>query len=234
VAGVLIAPFVLSAPGGLAAVRSAASPSGAIFLPWQLWWFLGNHDHVVFAGLTGIVMQGYRAPPGWIGPISHPLVVALGLPLTLAAWLHARRAGTRAVRARAISPPREADALLLLALLLALRFMLDPWDNFYYPIPFVLALVAWEGLARKRPPLLAVAATAAVWASHYWRVSLTPDAQAAFFAAWSVPLASGLALALYAPGSLAALVHRGEALGHPREHLVPALGDERLVGRAAP
>jgi leader peptidase (prepilin peptidase)/N-methyltransferase len=53
------------------------------------------------------------------------------------------------------------------------------------------------------------------------------DIQAAFFAAWSVPLASGLALALYAPGRLAALVHRGEALGRPREHLVPALGDER-------
>jgi hypothetical protein len=195
VGGALIAPFALSGPGAIEAMRGAASPGSAIFLPSQLWWFLGSQHP-----------DGYRAAPGWVGPVSHPLIVALAVPLTLAAWLRLRRAGLSSARgadrpragARASIPRREADALLLLALLLALRFMLDPWDNAYYPIPFMLALVAWEALARKRLALLAGGATAAAWAGQHWMAPFTsPDAQAAFFAAWSVPLASGLALALW-------------------------------------
>jgi hypothetical protein len=231
VGGALLAPFFLFAPGSFtAATQVAASPDSRIFQPWQLWWFLGHHGHVV-RGLFGAIKPGYRTAPGWIGPISHPLIVMVALPLVGGAWLRLRSAARHGAPAGAGQPEggaREGSALLLLALLLLLRCMLDTWDVVYYPLPFVLALGAWEALALRRVPVLAFASSVAVWAEWLWLPSFaSADIQAAFFAAWSVPLASGLALALYAPGRLAALVHRGEALGRPREHLVPALGDER-------
>lgn len=225
VAVLLFAPFALFAHGA-ATTMAAASPSGAIFLPAQLWWFLGNHDHVVMAGLTGIVMQGYRSPPAWVGPVSHPLIVALVGPLTLAAWFASRRAARGAGTLFGSARPQEAYALLLLSLLLALRFMLDPWDNFYYPVPFLLALAAWEALARRRPPLLAVAGTAAIWAGQRWVTPhASPDAQAAFFAAWSVPLAAGLGFALYAPNTLPALLGRLRAFGWSHDRRLPVISE---------
>jgi hypothetical protein len=44
-----------------------------------------------------------------------------------------------------------ADALLLLAAIGLLRCVLDPWDVIYYHVMFLLALGAWEVLARARP-----------------------------------------------------------------------------------
>jgi hypothetical protein len=74
--------------------------------------------------------------------------VGLGVPAT---WVAMRR-GTRA-----------ADALLLLALLLLLRCWLDPWDVVYYPLPFIVALAAWETTVARRAPVNAALATAATW-----------------------------------------------------------------------
>ena len=190
----LLAPFALVGPSAFTTgLRGAASPSSAIFQPWQIWWFLGHHGGVV-RGLLGAVKPGYRTAPGWIGPISHPLILALAIPLAIPVWL--RRRG-------------RSGALLLLALLLLERCVLDTWDNVYYPLPFVLALLAWEVLEFRRPPILALSSAVAVWAGCRWLPSFaSADAQAAFFLAWSVPLAAGLALALYAPGKLVRLRHR--------------------------
>ena len=88
-------------------------------------------------GLFGGVKPGYRTAPAWVGIVSHPLIVAVSLPLTALAWRRARRG--------------QSDALLLLALLLLLRCVLDTWDTVYYPIPFVLALLAWESLGAATP-----------------------------------------------------------------------------------
>ena len=45
---------------------------GAIFQPWQLWWFLGSHGPVV-RDAFGTVKVGYRTPPAWIqGEIRKP------------------------------------------------------------------------------------------------------------------------------------------------------------------
>ncbi len=65
---------------------------------------------------------------------------------------------------RASGSRHEQDALLLLALLLLLRCMLDTWDTIYYPIPFVLALLAWEALTiAATPPVLALSSAVLVW-----------------------------------------------------------------------
>lgn len=207
----LLAPFALSAPGSYgASVRAAASPSSAIFLPSQLWWFLGRH-----------LADGYRAAPDWVGPVSHPLIMMLGLPIPLAAWFRSRRKARKVkpVTVRVSTSRRESDALLTLALLLALRCVLDPWDTAYYPVPFILALVAWEALARRRAPVLALVVTIAVWMGQHWIAPFaSPDVHAAFFVAWSVPLASGLMLILYAPGkaaSMAEFARSSHRLGRP-------------------
>jgi hypothetical protein len=231
VSAAILTPFALLGPSGIAAnVKSVATPTGAVFQPWQIWWFLGHTSHAAF-GVAGSLTAGDRVPPSWIPTISHPLIVALALPLAIGAWRRLSRdrqaSGVIQDCAPAAQRSRQGYALLLLSLLLLLRCMLDPWDNIYYPIPFVLAILIWETTRYRRPPLLAIASTLAVWLGHHWLGTIaSPDAQAVFFAAWSVPLATALALALYAPGLTAALAQRGKVLGLQREHLLPALGDE--------
>lgn len=222
--GALIAPFLLFAPHSfIHASQLAATSTGTIFQPWQLWWFLG-HVAPTGAEVQTTLAGADRIPPSWVITISHPLIVALVVPLTALLWrrlprLSARRpAGARAGRATTGSrsaimaaprglarwleehrrgPAAETDAMLLLCLLLLLRCMLDPWDNVYYPIPFVLALLVWETL-RRRPPVLAAAVTVAVLLNHAWMaIVATPDEQAFAFAAWTLPLAAFLAFRLF-------------------------------------
>jgi hypothetical protein len=184
---IVLAPLVLVGSSGfVASTRGAAAPPSTIFQPWQAFWFFGHHGSVVH-GLFGGIKPGYRTAPGWVGTLSHPLIVALSLPLTALLWRRGRR---------------QSDALLLLALLLLLRCMLDTWDTGYYMLPFVLALLAWESLGElHRPAVLALASTMLAWISFEWLPAhVSADAQAGFFLAWSLPLAVVLSLWLYAPG----------------------------------
>ena len=175
VATVLIAPMVLGGAAGVQAAGRVAGDTGEIFQPWQVWWFAGEHGHVV-RGLTA-EKPGYRVPPPWISGVGHPIVILLGLLLSLACM--------RRLRAR----PHE-EALLLLAVVLVLRCLLDPWNITYYALPFLLALAAWEVVGSERAPLLALAATVMTWVSFEQLPQLlSPDAQAAAYLAWSVPLA---------------------------------------------
>jgi hypothetical protein len=185
-AAIVLAPLALVGSSGfIASTRGTAAPPSTIFQPWQAFWFLGHHGAVV-RGLFGEIKPGYRTAPAWVGIISHPLIVAVSLPLTALVWRRERR---------------QSDALLLLALLLLLRCVLDTWDTVYYPIPFVLALLAWESLGdQRRPAVLALSSTVLAWISFQWLPAhVSADAQAAFFLTWSLPLAIGLALHLYAP-----------------------------------
>lgn len=231
-AGALLAPFaILGRSGFEAGVHGAANAGSTIFQPWQLWWFFGRHGHVV-KGLGGNVKVGYRTAPAWIGAVSHPLIVGLELPATAGAWLGLRHR-LKAVPAHGPAPSaagaeREATALLLLAVLLGVRCALDTWDIVYYPLPFVLALTAWEALGLRRLPVVALASTVAVWASCKWLPSFaSADVQAAFFAGWSLPLIVSLAWALLGGERTAVggLPHDGEVLGKFRQRLVAVGGD---------
>jgi hypothetical protein len=77
--------------------------------------------------------------------------------------------------------------------------MLDTWDNVYYPLPFILALLTWETIALPRAPVLALAATVLVWLNVWLSMHVSADAQAMFFLAWSLPLAGSLGALLYLP-----------------------------------
>lgn len=232
VACAFTAPFLLFAGGTFTtSVHQATTSTTGFFLPWQLWWFFGHLAHSSPGAVEAF--HNYRVAPVWVTKISHPLIVALAAPLAALAWLgprarHRREAADRSSVGR-LREQRQSTALVLLALLLLLRCMLDPWDNIYYPIPFVLALLTWECVSLRRAPLLAFAVTIAVYAGHHALGTIaSPDVQAAFFAAWSVPLALGLLWTLSGRPSRAT-VGRGllddrQLLGEPRKDLLPVGG----------
>jgi hypothetical protein len=179
----LLLPAYITHSAGSGTAAVVQSSSGTVFQPWQLWWFFGTHGHAV-QDTFGIVKVGYRAPPAWIGIISHPLIVALSVPATLLALRRGRR-----------------DALLLLAFLLAMRFMFDTWDTVYYPLPFIFALLAWETLQRREPPVLSLVASVVVWLVYIVAPEhLTADAQAALFLLVALPTLIALGVALFGPG----------------------------------
>jgi hypothetical protein len=234
----LLAPFMLVGASVLGTgLHGVASSSSAIFQPWQIWWFFGHHGEVV-RGLFGEVKPGYRAAPAWAGVISHPLILmasaALCIPLLPRLW-HAGDPPTAdlasALGRREPARPRaipQLDALLLLALVLLARCVLDTWDNVYYPLPFVLALLAWETFAFRRPAILALSSAALVWLGCEWLPGFaSPDAQAVFFLAWTLPLASGLAWTLYTRGR--ASVDERKRLGQSRKSLRPIVADYHQV-----
>jgi hypothetical protein len=172
-----VLPVLLLSGDHLAAQAAGASGTGRIFHPQQLFWPL--REAHANGGFTG---------PAWLAPLTHPLIVLLAAPLT-GAWL---------LRRRATGAPAH-DALLLLALLLLLRCVLDPWNNAYYAVPLVLALASWEALAGRGLPVLALATTALTWLSFEQLPALTGrDGLAAFYLAWTIPLAGVLAHRLWA------------------------------------
>lgn len=173
--GMFVVPILLF--GGIGA--RVGAETGAIFHPWQVWWFLGDGT----APANGVA--GYRDAPGWISAITHPLILVTGA-LMAAAW--ARRGRDR------------TDALALLALILLTRCLLDPWNNPYYELPFVLALVAWESTRRDAVPLIAAAVTGLCWLTLVFAPQhVAPDVFSALYLAWAVPCALLLGLRVYAP-----------------------------------
>lgn len=188
-AGAVLAPLALfSANGFVASTRAIATPSAAaIFKPWQVWWFLGHYSPLA-RGPLDVAQAGYRIGPAWTGQISHPLILATAPALALALWPRSRRAALP-----------EPQALLALAFLLLLRCLLDTWDEIYYLLPFVFAMLAWEIAAeRPRAPLLALACGALGWLSFDWlERHASADVQASFFLTWSLPLVLWLAVKLF-------------------------------------
>jgi hypothetical protein len=183
VAVAIMSPFViggkLSLSHGLQGLPAATT--GVIFTPWQVWWFFGSPWQGPYGG---------RVAPGWIPGLAHPLIVGITIPLTLlyVHQLRRRRGGT-------------PDGLLLLAFLLLLRCMLDPWDFSYYATPFLIALTAWETLRFKRIPVVAVIASFVAWIL-YVKIPqhFSLDRQALSFLLVSCAATAAMALSLYAPG----------------------------------
>jgi hypothetical protein len=183
VTAALLAPLALSSASHFASGTGVlAAPGSAIFQPWQLWWFFGHHGALVH-GLFGVAKPGYRIAPAWAAQISHPAILAAGALIVAGLWArsHGRRLGA-------------PEALLALALALLGRCLLDTWDAAYYPLPLILALLAWEARGESRqPPVLALAVSALVWVSFkYLPRHISPDLQAGAFLAWSLPLAAFL------------------------------------------
>ena len=194
-AALVVAPFAIADAGKVSATAQGNAQTSVIFQPWQLFWFLGDHGDVV-RGYDGVVKPGYRTPPGWLSGVAHPLILLVAPALTLAWW-------------RRRSAVRLEDALALLALIFTLRAMLDPWNVIYYVIPGLFALVAWEGVVLRRAPAVSLLVSVLAWLT-FWTLPahVSPDAQSIFYVAWSIPLAAGLGLRVFAPARFDALAAR--------------------------
>lgn len=199
-AAILIAPIALLSSSFVGATSASASTSSTIFQPWQLFWFIGRHGAPVH-GLFGNLKRGYRTAPAWVGPISHPLVLLAGILPPATIWWQRRKRGAGSLlrSLHSAQPLACADALQLLALLCLLRCLLDTWDNVYYTLPLLLSLLAWEVSTYTRPPVISLCATLLCWISFQWLPEVaSADTEAAFFLAWTAPLATVLALRAYA------------------------------------
>ena len=192
----VLAPIMLVGQGTTTLVKGASTTSN-IFVPWQAFWFLGESGHVVIGGDGLPKPDGYRVPPGWLSPLTHPVIALLVVPLSLL-WARVHRAAPRF---------GGEQILLLLAVLLLLRCILDPWNVVYYELPFLIALLTWEALCRaERPPVMTLAATAMTWITFQRAPDLlSPDMQCVFFLAWSLPLAAWLARAAFTTGGAPAV-----------------------------
>jgi len=240
VAGAVLAPLVLIGSGGfVTSARVIATAPIEIFQPWQLFWFFGHHGALRY-GEYGGAKPGYRIGPVWTGAISHPLILATAFVVTVAVALKRRKS----LRSAAPSESRgrvsagllsERDALLLLGLLLLLRSVLDTWDSVYYFVPVVFALLTWEVLSpAKRLPLVAVSVTVLAWLSFQWLpVHVSADAQAAFFLAWTLPLAAVLSLKLFRPSRFQT-GERSWIVWSPRGQEITVSALDRLVRTSWP
>jgi len=197
-----------------ALVASATTTGSVIFLPWQIWWFLGETGHIVIGGDGLPKPEGYRVPPQWLSPLTHPLIAFTVVPLSLL-WARVRGAAPRL---------RGEELLLLLALLFLARCVLDPWNSVYYALPCILALLAWEALCRPdRPPVLALALSALTWVTFEMAPDwLTPDMQSAFYLAWALPMVAFLVREAYAPSAKRAVSAPARDAGAARPVVPPA------------
>jgi hypothetical protein len=128
-AAVLVPVYLARVTPSLASgAATFGSQTGGIFLyPQLLWWF------------------GRGA---WVVREAHILLVVVCVMCTGLWW------ATRGRSPSAASPSeRRTQVLTLLCLVLLLRAALDPWDNYYYHVPFLFALMTLEA---RRPPILTI------------------------------------------------------------------------------
>jgi hypothetical protein len=197
-AALLTLPLAIGDPGRFEdMLRAAANLGTPRLLEMNVWWPLGATEHrVVEIGPGETATVASYTLNATLAKVTHPLIVLLALPLTALWW-----------RRRTALPPESV--LALLALLFLLRCLLDPVNNEYYHVPFLVALASWEAFARRGLPVLSALAVAALWLVFH-RVA-TPDGDllnwAAYMAA-TLPLAAVLAGCAYAPATVSALGRR--------------------------
>jgi hypothetical protein len=186
IAAALTLPAVIGDTQGFYGATRQAGWAGERVYPFNAVYPLAQtEDRVISVGDEMSVVT-VRVVPTWVAHLLHPAIVLLAIPFTAAALMVRRRFSVE-------------DVFSLLALLFLLRCLLDPVDNAYYHVPFVLALAFWEGLAWKRPPLLALLASLAVWFAIYKATMFdTADLRNAVYLIATVPFALALFTALFA------------------------------------
>jgi hypothetical protein len=186
VAAALTVPLVAGNLSGFSENTRLAAWGGQSVNPWNVLWPLaGSEERVISVGEEERIVT-VKVLPRWVAHLMHPLIVFIAVPLSAAWWLSRRRA--------------PDDALALLALLFLLRSLLDPVDNAYYHVPFLLALTAWEGAVRRALPLAAILCSATIYYALY-KAGWTEDLalRNALYLAATLPAAAFLCARLYVP-----------------------------------
>ena len=214
--------MALNAGGVVGTHTSVIASPEAVVAPANVWWPFSTPrtDAERAAGARGFA----ATIPNWLGTVSHPLIVLIGVPIGWLFWRCRQRFG-------------PSDALGLFALLMLLRCLLDPWNIDYYHAPFLLALLAWEALARDGWPRLTLFAGAALALTFPATLDSMSQMSAeslrycVTYLAWALPLAGWIAMALFAPQRLARFTQAVGARFGPRP--APAWGgaDAATSGR---
>jgi hypothetical protein len=163
-----------AAAGSGGAGAQLGAQVGSLSFPRELLWWFGPHS--------------------WIVRESRWALLAVTSCCALL-WL---------ARNNRAAPARDAvaDAMLMLALVLLLRCALDPWDNLYYNVPFLLALLTYEARLGRMPrlTLLYTVLLIPVLAPDVLS-SLSANQRAAAYAAVALPMIAWLSCKLFvAPG----------------------------------
>jgi hypothetical protein len=159
--------------------HATLTSTGDQFHPHQIWWPLGVDAPAAFTAAG----HGVKTAPEWLRPLTHPLIVALAVPLSALWWR---------TRGRNLD-----DALALLALLLLMRCVLDPWNLVYYHLPLATALAAWEVRTKQDWPVLALTINAAAWLTFVTYTERATNGPFLAYMAWALPLGAYLAHRLY-------------------------------------
>jgi Glycosyltransferase family 87 len=181
----LTLPVVIGDAYGFYGASRQAGWAGERVYPFNAVWPLApTEDRVISVGDDMSVVT-VRVIPRWLAHLLHPAIVVLAIPFTAAALMVRRRL-------------RADDVFALLALLFLVRCLIDPVDNAYYHVPFVLSLAFWEVFAWKRAPLLALLASLAVWFAFYKATMFhTNDLRNAVYLIATVPFALSLFTAIF-------------------------------------
>jgi hypothetical protein len=164
------APILIAEPSVFTSVqRQLLDVRGADTFPTSIWWLFEP-------SVPGDANAALHHTPGWIGALAHPLILLTGIALPL---LFARRVREDPLR----------RALALLALVMLLRSALDPVNNSYYHLPFLIAVVAADGLAGSVVASLLATAGLIVLTD----LAGEPRLQAVFYLVWVAAFAVHLA-----------------------------------------
>jgi RsiW-degrading membrane proteinase PrsW (M82 family) len=184
-AALLIVPMVLGDVHRFVELNHGAGIVGGGAMPTNVWFGFGHNVPIVL-GANGSATPP-REVPHAIGSLTHPLILVVGAALALAWWPRRKTA-------------HPEDALLLIALIMLSRCLLDPLTNSYYHLPFLVSLAAWEGLRREGAPLLTVAATLFLgFTMSLANSGVNLEYVNRFYLLWTLPFAAVLAVQLYRP-----------------------------------
>jgi hypothetical protein len=214
-AALVLGPIVAVQHADRGTAAPVATQATGIFKPMNLFWFAGRSDpawridgpavvqHVEGGAVSYNKPSQQRIEPGWVGRVTHPLVVVAAFAIAL---LFARRR---------TGAERKEDLLLLLAAVGWWRCLLDSWNVGYYALCAGLALVAWSAW-RGRAPLPGLLLLLGVWVSFELlpERSMSPDLRTAVYLAWALPAGVVMTWRALAPasfGRLAGTVRRRAA-----------------------
>ncbi len=173
-------------PSYILGIRGTVAP-GAHVTPFDVFWPLGSSAD--FAGVRlSFMNEG-------VARLAHPLILLVGLALPCAVW---RRSKTTSV----------LSALQLLALVFALRGLLDPMSLDYYHLPLIVALGACAAEGGRRELDVALLATAGLTLAFAAPAASVAEMEQHGTLKWlaylatMLPLTVWLARQLYAPRRL--------------------------------
>jgi hypothetical protein len=169
VAAVLVVPMYAGNPHRFTQAAGRISADASASTPTNVWW---KSSVPATVGYTG----GARVPTEFARRISHPLIAAAVVALSLLWWR------------------RRWDPFALLAIVMLVRCLLDPLNLSYLHAPFFVAVLAFDVLALRRWPWTAAAAAILLQMTIWLSGSVAPATMQVLYLGWTLPFLAYLAV----------------------------------------